>query len=206
MFPHLLVRLGEEHHSYCGDDVIFSIFTECFFSSLLALHQPLMNSGCQRGDSMNWSRLWLVVFAERLIGNKCILWYLLTTGSKFLHIRFFSLNVSPLPPVYICRESFIKAETILIQLQAGSQPLLNVLVKIKISANEREVVRCLLLLVVLTSKYLGFFELSIATAYPVVMGFLEVWLLLLLGLEFLPLHFHPWDAQVLLSFSELLCV
>lgn len=115
-----------------------------------------------------------MVFAERLIGNKCILWYLLTTGSKFLHIRFFSLNVSPLPPVYICRESFIKAETILIQLQAGSQPLLNVLVKIKISANEREVVRRLLLLVVLTSKYLGFFELSIATAYPVVMGFLEV--------------------------------
>lgn len=65
--------------------------------------------------------------------------------------QIFSLNVF-YPPVHIYRESFIKTEIILIQLQAGSQPLLNVLMKIKISANERELVRCLLLLVVLTSK------------------------------------------------------
>ena len=68
--------------------------------------------------------------------------------------QIFSLNAPPHPHpspcalVYICRESFIKAETILIQLHAGSQPLLNVLVKIQISADEREVVRRLLLLVV----------------------------------------------------------
>lgn len=61
----------------------------------------------------------------------------------------FLIECPPPPaPVYICRESFIKAETILIQLQAGSQPLLNVLVKIQISADETEVVRRPLLLVV----------------------------------------------------------
>lgn len=48
MFPYLLVRSGEEHRSYRGDDMIFSILTGCFFSSVLALHQPVMNSGCHR--------------------------------------------------------------------------------------------------------------------------------------------------------------
>lgn len=58
-----------------------------------------MNRRCQRGeDSENGNDLWQVVFSERLIWNKHILWYLLINNILQIPTGQILIEHSPPPP------------------------------------------------------------------------------------------------------------